>query len=187
MTSETRSPISNTGSWHDPNNAHTDDLNYAYCGSGDGGYTHDYDGYGFSASGSIVEVRVDVKGYSGDGSKHTVKTHVWDGSTWSLVGEITSETQCDAHQFDATSYIDTVAKLNAIKTRIESTGLAAGSAGSRWVRICWIPVYAEWSEGPSPGWNDLEFASEPPVSGAWNKVLYDPDPPSIGWNKLKYK
>ena len=162
-------------------------MAYAYCGSGEGGLTQDYDGYGFSAVGNIVEVRVDVKGYSGDGSKHTVKVYVWDGSAWNLVGTITASAQCQAHQFDAAAYINTVGKLNAVKTRIESAGLSGGTPGSRWVRVCWIPVYAEWSLGPAPGWNPLEYDVEPPSSG-YNKLLYASEPPvPSAWNKVKYK
>lgn len=145
---ETRSPTSNSGTWHDPDNAHTDDANYAYCGNGEGGRLQDYEGYGFSSVGSIIKVRVDIKGYSGDGTKHTVKVYVWDGSTWHLVGTITSTATCDSHQFDASSYIDTPAKLNIVKTRIESVGLSGGTPGNRYVRVCWIPVYADWSLGP---------------------------------------
>jgi len=146
---ETKSPTSNTGTWHDPNNAHTDDLNYAYCGDGEGGRTQDYQGYGFAASGSILEARVDVKGYSGDGTKHTIKVYVWDATQWQLVGTITSTTQCFSRQFDASAYINTPAKLNNVKTRIESVGLSAGAPTSRYVRVCWIPVYADWSLGPT--------------------------------------
>lgn len=145
MTTETKSPASEVGNWHDPTNAYNDDSAYAYCGNGEGGLTHDHDGYGFAAEGTIKEVRIDVKGYSGDGSTHTIKVYVWDGSTWHLVGTITSTTECFAHQFDATSYIDTVAKLNAIKTRIESVGLGGGKPANRYVRVCWIPVYADYS------------------------------------------
>lgn len=130
---------------------------------------------------------MDVKGYSGDGSKHTVNVYVWDGSTWNLVGTITATAQCQAHQFDATPHIDTVAKLNAVKTRIESIGLGGGSPGTRWIRVCWIPVYAEWSLGPAQGWNALEYDSEPPSTG-WQKLKYASEPPvSSAWNKLKYK
>lgn len=50
-----------------------------------------------------------------------------------------------------------------------------------------LRLVINYEVGVPPGWNDLEFASEPPVGSAWNKVLYDPDPPSAGWNKLKYK
>lgn len=157
MTTETRSPTSNTGTWHNPNNAHADDLNYAYCGNGETGRTQDYEGYGFSSEGTITSVRVDVKGYSGDGTKHTVKIYVWDGSTWQLIGEIIAEDQCHAHQFDATSHINTPTKLNTIKTRIESTGLSTGGPTDRWVRVCWIPVYANWALGPTETITAKEF------------------------------
>lgn len=187
MTVETRSPTSNTGTWHDPDNAHNDDLAYTYCGSGEGGYAHDYDGYGFSALGTINSVRVDIKGYSGDGSKHEINVYVWDQSVWQLVGTVTSETECDTHQFDASSYIDTPAKLNNIKTRIEAIGLGAGPGASRFVRVCWIPVYADWSEGPTPSWNPLEYFSEPPTGGQWNRLRYESEPPvAASWNRLKY-
>ena len=148
MSPETRSPTSNSGTWNDPDNAHTDDLAYAYCGNGEGGRTQNYEGYGFSSVGTITAVRVDIKGYSGDGSKHTINVYVWDQAAWQLVGTITLETECAAHQFDASSYIDTPAKLNNIKTRIESVGLASGPGASRYVRVCWIPVYADWTLGP---------------------------------------
>ena len=146
---ETKSPTSESGTWHDPTNAYNDDLAYAYCGNGEGGRTHDYEGYGFAAVGTINEVRIDVKSHSGDGTKHSVKVYVWDGSTWHLVGTITATAQCNPHQFNATPYINTPAKLNGIKTRIESVGLSGGSPGSRYVRVCWIPVYADWSLGPT--------------------------------------
>jgi|GEM_PF-1006473 len=143
---QTRSPTANTGSWHDPANAYADDSAYAYCGNGEGGLTHDFSAYGFSAVGIINAVRVDIKGYTGDSSKHSINVYVWDGSNWHSVGVITSTSECNAHQFDASSYIDTPAKLNAIKVRIESVGLAAGASGNRYVRACWIPVYADWTE-----------------------------------------
>ena len=187
MTTETRSPTAESGTWNDPTYSYNDDLNYAYCGSGEGGRTHDYSSYGFSAVGNIVEVRVDVKGYSGDGSKHTINVYVWDGSAWYLVGTIIAETECEAHQFDATSYIDTVAKLNAIEVRIESDGLSSGPGGSRWVRVCWLPVYADWSLGPTPGFNQLQYFSEPETLG-WNSLKYAAEPPVTGaWNKLLYQ
>lgn len=186
MTSETRSPTAESGTWNDPIYAYDDDLNYAYCGNGEGGRTHDYSNYGFSAVGNIVEVRVDVKGYSGDGSKHTVNVYVWDGSTWHLVGTITAETQCEAHQFNATPYINTVAKLNTIQTRIESVGLAGGGPPTRYVRVCWIPVYADWSIGPTPGFNQIQYFTEPENPG-WNKWRFAAEPPVTGaWNKLLY-
>lgn len=186
MTTETRFPTSNTGTWNTPTNAYSDDNNYAYCGNGQGGRTHDYSSYGFTAVGNISEVRVDVKGYSGDGTKHTVIVYVWDGSSWNSVGTITSETQCFAHQFDVSSYINTVAKLNSIETRIESIGLSGGSPGSRYVRVCWIPVYADWSEGVTPGWNQLQYTTEPASSG-WNRLKYISEPPvPSAFNKLAY-
>lgn len=156
MTIETKSPTSNTGNWHDPDNAHTDDLAYAYCGNGEGGRTQDYEGYGFAAEGTLNEVRVDVKGYSGDGTKHSVNVYVWDGSQWQLVGTITATAECQPRQFDATSYINTPEKLNAIKTRIESVGLAEGGPPARYIRVCWIPVYADWSANPPvEGWKEV--------------------------------
>jgi len=144
LTVETRSPTSESGTWHDPTNAYNDDLAYAYCGNGEGGRTHDFEGYGFAAAGIINEVRVDVKGYSGDGTKHSVNVYVWDGA-WQLVGTITATAECNPHQFDASSFINTPEKLNNIKTRIESVGLAGGGPTTRYVRVCWIPVYAAWT------------------------------------------
>ncbi|MBA7490878.1 hypothetical protein ES702_01421 [subsurface metagenome] len=148
MTAETRSPTSESGTWHDPTNAYNDDLAYAYCGNGEGGRTHDYEGYGFASEGMINEVRVDVKGHSGDGAKHSANVYVWDGSQWQLVGTITAGAECSSHQFDASSFINTPEKLNNIKTRIESVGLSGGAPGSRYVRVCWIPVYADWTPTP---------------------------------------
>lgn len=148
MTVETKSPTSESGIWNDPTNPYNDDLNYAYCGNGEGGRTHDYSGYGFTSSGVINAVRVDIKGYSGDGTKHTINVYVWDGS-WQLVGTIISEVECDSHQFDASTFIDTPSKLNNIQTRIESVGLAGGAPGNRYVRTCWIPVYADYTP-PTP-------------------------------------
>jgi len=150
VTAETRSPTSDSGSWNTPTNAYSDDPNYAFCGNGEGGRIHDYDGYGFAAEGNINEVRVDVKGYSGNEGKHSVNVYVWDGTDWRLVGTITSEMPCDLHQFDASAYIDSAAKLNNIKTRIESVGLDGGGPTTRFVRVCWIPVYADWTPPAEP-------------------------------------
>ena len=170
MTIETKSPTSNSGTWHDPDNAHTDNLAYAYCGSGEGGLIHDYEGYGFASAGMINEVRVDVKGYSGDDTKHSTNVYVWDGTQWQLVGTITSETECFAHQFDATSYINTPEKLNGIKTRIESVGLSAGAVAGRFVRVCWIPVYADYT----PTYNvHLESKQDNEATSNLGKITFD--------------
>ncbi|GAH05916.1 unnamed protein product, partial [marine sediment metagenome] len=73
------------------------------------------------------------------------KVYVWDGVEWHLVGTITSEAECGAYQFDASSFIDTPEKLDNIKTKIEAVGLGADEEG--FVRVCWIPVYADWTPG----------------------------------------
>lgn len=41
--------------------------------------------------------------------------------------------------------------------------------------------------GVTPGWNKLQYASEPPTTGAFNKLKYVSEPPVPGaWNKLAY-
>lgn len=41
--------------------------------------------------------------------------------------------------------------------------------------------------GISPGWNKLQFVTEPPTGGAFNKLKYASEPPVSGaWNKILY-
>jgi len=47
---------------------------------------------------------------------------------------------------------------------------------------------APGGEAPPTGWTPLEYDTEPPISGQFNKLLYVSEPPiPSAWNKLKYK
>ena len=61
------------------------------------------------------------------------------------------------------------------------TGL--NTAGYFWFAGYFKPVGA----GPTPGWNKLQYLTEPPTAGAFNKIAYETEPPvSAAWNKIKY-
>ena len=47
--------------------------------------------------------------------------------------------------------------------------------------IEWNVVY---SEGVSPGWNRIEYTSEPPTPNAWNQVKREA---GSGWKKIEYQ
>lgn len=41
--------------------------------------------------------------------------------------------------------------------------------------------------GPTPGWNKLQYLTEPPTAGAFNKLKFASEPPIPGsWNKILY-
>ena len=41
--------------------------------------------------------------------------------------------------------------------------------------------------GVTPGWNKLQYLTEPPTAGAFNKIAYESEPPvPAAWNKIKY-
>ena len=68
-----------------------------------------------------------------------------------------------------------------------NTGTATWAHASSEGWIANTLAIAPPSEGPTPGWNPLEYESEPPPSG-WQKLLYASEPPvPASWNKLKYK
>jgi len=45
-------------------------------------------------------------------------------------------------------------------------------------------LHIEFSVGPTPGWNQLQYTSEPPTPNAWNQLKQDA---GTGWKKLLYE
>lgn len=82
---------------------------------------------------------------------------------------------------EVTSIISTWAEVNAatlLLDRSNTKNLAGCDAAY---------LLVNYTAGPVPGWNDLEYDSEPPSAG-WNKLKYASEPPVSGaWNKLNYK
>jgi len=46
-------------------------------------------------------------------------------------------------------------------------------------------LHIEWSAaGPTPGWNQIQYTSEPPIPNAWNQLKQEA---GTGWKKLLYE
>ena len=61
-----------------------------------------------------------------------------------------------------------------------------GGADEVYIRKCYL--YVDYTLGGlQPGWNKLQYFTEPPTGGAFNKLKFASEPPVSGaWNKVLY-
>lgn len=68
------------------------------------------------------------------------------------------------------------------------TGTVQLYAGEDTTDYFWFAGYFKpTAAGPTPGWNKLQYLTEPPTGGAFNKLKFASEPPIAGaWNKILY-
>ena len=71
---------------------------------------------------------------------------------------------------------------------LSSTGVVELYAGHFTTDYFWFSGYFKpTAAGPTPGWNKLQYLTEPPTAGAFNKLKFASEPPIAGaWNKILY-
>lgn len=117
MTTETRNPTGNSGTWSYGYKAYTSDNQRAYTIAN---ALHEYSGYGFNveSGATIDEVLLRCEGYKTDVLGEHVYVKVWNGSSWSPEQEVAWSSSESIINKDFSSFINTPAKLNSVKAQI---------------------------------------------------------------------
>ena len=76
----TKAPTANAGSWTNPANAYADDTSYASDSTSNN--IHTYSSYGFSVSGTVTLVRVNILGYCTTNDSIKLELSANGGSSW---------------------------------------------------------------------------------------------------------
>ena len=150
-------------------------INYVYSISrnlNDGYYTFQTT----TKTGTIISVTLYIYAYGGASNDFTtlldlIDTGLGPPASWGWVN------------VDVTAILDTWAKINAVSMYFDRRN-TTNNAGvdAAYLSIDYTPPTTGFkqlqyfSEPAVPGWNSLKFAAEPPVTGAWNKLLYAGEP-----------
>jgi len=138
MPTDNRSPTTNATivkGWLYPISAYADDALRTYSSTFPS--LQEYGGYGFTvpSSDTLSEVLLKVKGYLNDPTVEELWAYWYDGATWyyTVIPLTTSE---QTYSKNITAQIDTPAKLNAIKTRIQRKTIGSGCFPSECEFLC---------------------------------------------------
>lgn len=180
------SAFENNSGWTGPEYAYSSNNLYAYTTTK--AASIDYMTYGITeeAGESVTTVEIGIEAY-GDGDDYLNISVSWDGGTsWtSPIGHVPPTTDPDAP-----TYIDVTSgrgwtwdELSNTNFRVRVGFVEVAKGGDMY--IDWLPARitseagAVWkqmqydSEPPSVGWNPLKYASGTPVPAAWNKLVYE--------------
>ncbi|MBN1643533.1 MAG: hypothetical protein JW856_01745 [Dehalococcoidales bacterium] len=135
----TNAPTANSGAWTSPANAYADDTNYASDGTNN--HTHIYSAYGFSVSGTVTSVRVNVLGYCSGNDDIKLELSANGGSSWLA----TSSTVNLGTGSPADNWIDctgwttwTSANINSNQIQARVTHVKSGGADT--VYLDYLPI-----------------------------------------------
>lgn len=160
----------NTSPWlHDD-----DDTNYisSAVDAGDVGNYDEYFSYANLLSKymaiSITQLRCYVKcklvaGGGGSATNVNLRLYVHDGTSWQDLGTVNcNSTSYQDLYLDASSALDTVAKINGARLKIEVDGIAGGGADKGSVRVTYSYLHVEgtayWGRVALARWFDKETA-----------------------------
>jgi len=100
-----------------------------------------------------------------------IEVDVYYGSVWNNIysGAIT------VGQFVEYA-IGSTQSVTAVRVRFYSTKASTGG--------CRVHEADFWEVGITPGWNQLQYTSEPPTANAWNQIKQEA---GTGWKKINYE
>ncbi|MEA3255258.1 MAG: FixH family protein, partial [Candidatus Altiarchaeota archaeon] len=144
----TNAPSSCDGGWSDCANAYIDDSNYATRTSEGNGVWY---GYGFSIPSRAVinTVKVKIKSYVGDDTKHSISLEVYNGSSWGALYNVTpTVTPCTEEVINVTGDFSwTASMVNSIQVRA-TANIGTGNPSNKWAKICYLPVEVVYNTPP---------------------------------------
>ena len=138
------------------------------------------------SSGTITSVTIYFECKADDAPNDDgFNVYIYNGTSWQLVGSIKpSSTDWAWESININAILDSVAKVNGTKLYVVMTKV--GGADEVYIRKCYL--YVDYTPGgPQPGWNKLQYFTEPPTGGAFNKLKFASEPPvAASWNKILY-